>query len=184
MEKHFNLDDKGWLEHDADCTVTGGIATMDSSAPADTEIIRESVQRKYDPLKAYLKSMSLIPLLTKEEEVAAARRIEACKFKIFSLIFTIPFVVKKLAALGRLVKEGEAHLSEFVQDIEDMSEEEIETKKERFLRITESIHAIIRKMEKQKKAGAAKLLMNSKHGRVKKIQELNLKYSVVEAFSE
>jgi len=184
LEKHFNLDDKGWFEHDADSTVTGEIATIESSAPADTEIIRESIQQEYDPLKVFMKSISLIPLLTKAEEVAVARRIETCKFKIFSVIFTIPFVLKKLAALGRLVKEGEADLSEFVQDIEDMSEEEIETKKERFLRITESIHAIIRKMEKQKKAGAAKLLMNSKHSSIKKIQELNLKYNVVEAFSE
>ncbi len=183
LEKHFNLDDKGWFEHDADCTVTGGIATIESSAPADTEIIRESVQQEYDPLKVFMKSISLIPLLTKAEEVAVARQIETCKFKIFSLIFTIPFVLNKLVAFGRLVKEGEAHLSEFVQDIEDMSEEEIEAKKERFSRITESIRVSIRKMEKQKRAGAAKLLRNGKQSTIRKIQELNLKYTVVEAFS-
>ena len=183
MEKYFNLYDTDLFEHDADYTVTGigEVPTLQSSTPANTEIIRESIQQEYDPLKAYMKSISLVPLLSKEEEVAVARQIETCKFKIFGLIFTIPFVLNKLAELGRLVKGGEAQLSEFVEDLDDMTEEEIETKTERFSSITDSIHVIIRKTEKQNKAGAAKLLLNST---LKKIQELNLKYSMVEAFSE
>ncbi len=186
LEKYFDLYEQGSVEHDADYIATGTeeIVPIENSAPTDTGVIRESIEEEYDPLKAYLKSIKLIPLLTKEEEVEVARQIETCKLKIFNLIFSIPFVLNKLAELGRLVKEGEAQLSEFVQDIEDMSEEEIGAKKERFSIITESIHAIIRKREKQKKAGAPKLLLNIKHGSMKKIQELNLKYSVVEAFSE
>ena len=184
MEKHFNIYETGLVEHDADYAVTriGEIATIESSAPAYTTI-RESIEQQYDPLKAYLRSISLVPLLTKEEEVAIARQIERCKFKIFSLIFSIPFFLNKLAESGRLVKSGEAQLSEFVQDIEDLSQEEVEVKKERFSIITGSIHVNIRKREKQKKAGVAKLLRNSKHSSIRKIQELNLKYNVVEAFS-
>ncbi len=184
--QHFNeYTEEGLADRDEDyCTAgTGEIETTESSAPVHAEIIKKSTELEYDPLKAYMKSISLIPLLTKEEEVAIARQIEICKFKIFSAIFTIPFVLNKLAELGRLVKKGVAQLSEFVQDIEDMSEEEIEAKKEQFSRITESIHGAIRKTKKQKSRSAVKLYQYSKHRIPKKISELNLKYTVVEGFS-
>ena len=186
MKKDFDLYEKRLAEHDTDYTVEGigEIATIESAAPADTEIVIEPIEQEYDPLKAYLKSIRLIPLLTKAEEVAVARRIETCKFKIFSLIFSIPFFLNKLAESGRLVKTGEARLSEFVQDVEDISDEEIETRKERLSRITESLHAISRKRGKQEKAGAVKLFQDNKHSSIKKIQDLNLKYDIVEAFSE
>ncbi len=186
LEKHFNLYEEGLVEHDRDYAVAGigGIATIESPAPAESEIITESIQQEYDPLKAYLKNISLISLLTKEQEVEVAKQIETCKFKIFSVIFTIPFVLNKLAELGRLVKTGEVRLSEYVQDVEDLSEGEIEARKERFLSITGSINMIIRKMGKQQKAGSAKMLLNSRHSTIRKIQELDLKYSIIEAFSE
>ncbi len=185
MDEHFVFYEKGLVEHDENYAATGigDIATIESSVPADTEIIREPIEQEYDPLKAYLKSISQTPLLTREEEVVIARQIETCKSKIFSVIFTIPFFLYKLADLGRLVKKGEARLTEFVQDIEDLPEEEIEAKKERFLMITKSIHAIIRKKENQKKADQAKLFQENNQKSIRKIQELNLKYSMVEAFS-
>ena len=186
MEQHLNLYEKGLAEHDADYTVTGivEIETTESAAVEDTELIKESFEQEYDPLKAYLKGIRVCPLLTREEEVAISMQIEACKFKILSLIFTIPFFINKLAELGRLVKEGEAQLSEFVQDVEDMSEEAIEARKERFSKITESIHGIITKMEKQKNGGSLKLLQDNKHRIINKIEELHLKDSAVRNFSE
>src|SRR5208282_2063920 len=176
------------LDEDYDVAGIGEIAAAEIAATErapleDTGIIKESGEQEYDPLKAYLKSIRLIPLLTKEEEVAVARQIEACKFKIFSIIFTIPFALNKLVNWGRLVKKGEAQLSEFVQDLEDLPEEQIEAKKERFSRTTEAIHSAIRRMEKQKNAGAAKLLPGQ-HRILVKIQDLNLKDSAVRSFSE
>ncbi len=186
MRRHFNLIEERLADLDGDYDVAGigEIAATESAAREDIEIIKDPCEQEYDPLRAYLKSIRLIALLTKEEEVAIARQIEICKLKIFSAIFTIPFVLNMLAELGRIVKKGEAELSEFVQDIEDVSEEEIEAKKERFSRVTESIHGIIKKMAKQKNTGATKLFLYNKHRTIEKIQELNLKDSVVRNFSE
>jgi RNA polymerase primary sigma factor len=185
LRKHFHLIEERLadLDEDYDVAGIGEMAATESAAP-DTETVKESGEQEYDPLKAYLKSIRLISLLTKEEEVAIARQIETCKFKIFSAIFAIPFVLNELAELGRLVKKGEAQLSEFVQDIEDVSEEEIEAKKERFSRITESVQSIVRKMEKQKSTGAMKLWLDNKRRIIGKVQELNLKESAVRNFSE
>jgi RNA polymerase primary sigma factor len=186
LEEYFNISQEGStdLDEDYDVTGTGEIEMIESSASVDAEIITESTEHLYDPLRAYLKSISPIPLLTKEEEIATARQIETCKLKIFSVIFTIPFILDKLAELGRLVKRGEARLSEYVQDIEDLSEEEIEAKKELFWRITESIHGTIRKRKRQENRPSGKLFQYTKRRIPKKISELNLKYTVIEAFSE
>jgi RNA polymerase primary sigma factor len=186
LKKYFNISEECSFDLDEDYEVAGigEIETTQCSSPLDREIIKESIEHEYDPLSAYLKSISPIPLLTKEEEVVTARQIEICKLKIFSIIFTIPFVLNKLAELGRLVKKGEARLSEYVQDVEDLSEEEIEAKKELFSRITESIHGLLGKRKKQKNRVAINIFEYSKRRIPKKISELNLKTAVVQAFSE
>jgi RNA polymerase primary sigma factor len=185
--QYFNESCEEGLAHlydDYDTAGIGEIETTERSAPVHDEITEKSTEQENDPLKAYMKSISLVPLLTKQEEVAIAKKIETCKFKIFSAIFTIPFVLNKLAELGRLVEKGEAQLSEFVQDIEDMTEEEIEAKKEWFSRITESVHGVIGTKKKQRNRPDIKLFRYTKHRIPKKINELNLKYTVVESFSK
>lgn len=47
-----------------------------------------------DPVKSYLKSISNIDLLTKEEEVAIAMRIENGRLNIIKRLYKLPFVLK------------------------------------------------------------------------------------------
>ncbi|HXW69566.1 MAG TPA: RNA polymerase sigma factor RpoD, partial [Dissulfurispiraceae bacterium] len=99
-------------------------------------------------------------------------------------IFTIPFLLDKLVRLGRLVKKGEAPLSEFIQDGEDLSEAEIQVEKEQFSKITESINVIFGRRKKQKRGLVREISQADKLRILKKIQELNLKTDVVKAFAE
>ncbi len=200
MKKDFGLLEEVFTPHDADYTPNGieEIAGSESAAPADAEIIKESIEQEYDPLKAYLKGISMIPLLKKEGEVEIARKIETCKFKISDAIFAMPFFINRLVSLGRLVERGEASLSEFIQDGEDLSEEEILMERKRFSRITESINGIAGRRKKllrdtgltegsrhpKKSQIAVKLLQDSKNRILKKVQELNLKDDVITAFSK
>src|SRR5208337_4548272 len=186
LKKHFNLSDDDLEEHDADYTVTGieEIAAIESTVPVDAERINESIEQEYDPLRAYLKGISMIPLLTKEGEITIAKKIETCKFKICSIIFTIPFLLDKLVKLGQFVKNGEAPLSEFIQDGEDLSEEEIQVEKERFSKITESINGIMNRKKTQAHRPDARISQDDKPRILNKIQKLNLKTDVVKAFAE
>ncbi len=186
LKKHLNLFEEDLAEHDANFAVTEieEIAASENTAPVDAARTNESIEQEYDPLKAYLKGISMIPLLTKEGEVAVAKKIETCKFKICSTIFTIPFLLDKLVRLGQLVKKGEAPFSDFVQDSEDLSEEEIEAEKERFSKITEAINGIFSRWKKQKQTLVAELSQDNKLRILKKIQELNLKADVVKTFAE
>ncbi len=186
MKKHLNLSEDDLDEHNADYTVTGieEIAAIENAVPVDAERITESIEQEYDPLRAYLKGISMIPLLTKEGEITIAKKIETCKFKISGTIFTIPFLLDKLVALGRLVKKGEAPLSEFIQDGEDLLEEEIRVEKERFSKITESINGILGRKKAQEHGLVAQISEDNKLRNFKKIQKLNLKADVVKAFAE
>jgi RNA polymerase primary sigma factor len=47
-----------------------------------------------DPIKSYLKSISSIALLTKEEEVSIAMRIESGRLNVIKRLYKLPFVLK------------------------------------------------------------------------------------------
>ena len=185
MKKHFNLFEEDLAEHDASHALNGieKIAAVGNRESVDAERTNESFEQEYDPLRAYLKGISMVPLLTKEGEVVIAKKIETCKFKISTTIFTIPFILEKLIRLGRLVKEGEAPLSEIIQDGEDLSEEEIQVEKERFSKITESINGIVSRSKKQNRIVAG-ISQDNQLQILKKIEELNLKPDVVKTFAE
>ncbi|MBZ0156135.1 MAG: RNA polymerase sigma factor RpoD [Alphaproteobacteria bacterium] len=162
--------------------------------------MKKSIEQEYDPLKAYLKGISLIPLLTKEGEIEIAKQIEECKLKISGALFTIPFVINKLVVLGRLVEKGEAPLTDLIQDDEELAEEDISAETERFSKLTEEIHTLFTRRKRllkegglssegkappaQKNARIAKSLSNNRDQILLRVKELNLKEDVINAFSE
>ncbi|MCL4491666.1 MAG: hypothetical protein M1510_07140, partial [Nitrospirae bacterium] len=84
MKETFNIYEEGFNKHDSDFSGNSleDITAIETTEPIDSEIIKESIEQEYDPLKAYLKGISLIPLLTKDGEVEVAKQIEECKLKI------------------------------------------------------------------------------------------------------
>ena len=82
-----------------------------------------------DPVKAYLKSINNINLLTKEEEVAIAIRIENSRLNIINKLYHLPFVIKYIfdwynglsngtILLRDIIKIDESKTSEMDNDIE------------------------------------------------------------------
>jgi RNA polymerase primary sigma factor len=98
-----------------------------------------------DPIRIYLKEMSAVPLLSREGEVVIAKRIEDGREKIYRVIFSLPFVLKKLIALGRIFRDGEVPVAEIIQNGEEESEEDLQTERKRFFKITEKIDLLDRK---------------------------------------
>ncbi len=70
--------------------------TFQKNEVEDTTTINEDIIIKNtdDPVKYYLKSISNIPLLTKEEEVEIAMRIESSRLSIIKQLYRLPFVLK------------------------------------------------------------------------------------------
>ncbi|MBF0557199.1 MAG: sigma-70 family RNA polymerase sigma factor [Nitrospirae bacterium] len=139
------------------------------------------MDQEYNPLKTYLKGIGAGVLLSKDGEVALAKRIEAYKFKIFSIVFTIPFVLEKLVTLIRLIKKEEVALADLIQDTENLTEEEIKRERKRVLRIIGSIDNSVK--ARRQKAGDSKLLQVEARRIIKKVLELKLKDGVIDSFS-
>ncbi|MEW5745181.1 MAG: RNA polymerase sigma factor RpoD [Nitrospirota bacterium] len=201
MKEQFGMYNGGFNKEDAGLTGTSieDIEMFEHTEPIETEGARDSLEQEYDPLKAYLKGISLIPLLTKEGEIEVAKQIEECKLKISGTLFTIPFVLNKLVTLGRLVEKGEAPIEDLVQDVEELEEEDLLFEKERFTGLTESISTLFTKRRRLLKDGGLSLgskapsaaknasvtrsLGNNKQQILLKVKELNLKEDVINAFS-
>jgi RNA polymerase primary sigma factor len=200
----FNIYEKGFEEQDADVNTKNLSEENFLEERTETfeseEAIKGAIEQEYDPLRAYLKGISSIPLLTKDGEIEIAQQIEEGKLKICGAIFTIPFVLNKLITLGRLVEKGEAPLVELIQDGEDLSEDDILEEKEKFSKITESINSLFTKRKKllkdggfcaeskdspaKKDAPVYKRLQDNKSQILQRVKELNMRDDVINAFSE
>jgi len=181
---------------------------MHFEAELDKEILGEeeeapySIEGEKDPVRIYLKEMSTVPLLTREGEIEISKKIEKGREKIYRVIFSLPFTLRKLIALGRMVRNGEAPLAEIIQDCEEETEEELLLESKNFYNLTEEIDALQKKrklyLERLKKTFRGvprridtapyrkiiKVLEENRNQILEKVRKLRLKEDVVTAFSE
>lgn len=149
---------------------------------------------EHDPVRIYLREMGEVPLLTREGEIETAMRIEQGKEKLARVIFSVPFILKKIITLGEKVESGEAPLEEIIQNGEDGIEEELVFEREKFSGVTSQLKPLYeeRRMLLKKLAAAgnpspdeiSKALSENMEKVLGKTRQLNLRDDVLSAFSE
>jgi len=72
-----------------------------------------------DPVKMYLREMGMVPLLSREEEVEIAKKIEDGERSIETAVFSLPHFVRKVIDLGARLKTGEIKIRTVVDNLED-----------------------------------------------------------------
>ena len=88
----------------------------------------------------YLREMGTVPLLTREGEVAIAKRIERGQVLVLKTITRSPIVVKELLAVADDLRKGARSIKEIVQfDDEELTEEKIENKTRQTLKVLDKI---------------------------------------------
>ncbi len=88
----------------------------DESMDEDVELDLSAgaLEKTNDPVRLYLREMGVVPLLTREGEVAIAKRIERGQLKTQKSIARSPIAVKELIRIGEDLEAGNANIREVV----------------------------------------------------------------------
>jgi RNA polymerase primary sigma factor len=73
-----------------------------------------ALEKTNDPVRLYLREMGVVPLLTREGEVAIAKRIERGQLKTQKAIARSPIAVKELLKIGDELEAGTVNIREIV----------------------------------------------------------------------
>jgi RNA polymerase primary sigma factor len=102
--------------------VSAAKAALEAAEPLEPEVKEEGaladeveldltpdlLERTTDPVRIYLREMGTVPLLTREGEVALARRIERGRLLVLKTITRSPIVIKELWNLPRTCAKAPA----------------------------------------------------------------------------
>ena len=132
-------------------TAKAALAAADSSdvvevkeeAPAEEaelDLTPGQLEKTNDPVRMYLREMGTVPLLTREGEVAIAKRIERGQLLVLKTISRSPVILKELLTVGDDLRRGARSIKEIVQfDDEELTDEKIENKTKQTLKVIDKI---------------------------------------------
>src|SRR6185503_1802862 len=133
-----------------------------------------ALEKTNDPVRLYLREMGVVPLLTREGEVAIAKRIERGQLKTQKAIARSPIAVKELLKIGEELEAGKTNIREivvFAEQAELTGDEDVDKADEYRAWTVEGIENI-RKLFKQGLKEWEKLRAEQKITRGKKSKKM------------
>ncbi len=103
-----------------------------------------------DPVKMYLQEMGNIPLLSREEEIELAKKIEAGRMKAINTVMSIPLTIRELLKLGERLENGEIDIEDILI-LDDSSPEFLEKEKNKFLSKVKKLEELFKDFEAAKR---------------------------------
>jgi RNA polymerase primary sigma factor len=103
----------------------GELEAEDQEGPDETAEISEpappadSIGESWDPVHLYLQDMSNFKLLSREQEVEIAKRIEAGKNEVKGEILRSPVALDLVIEMGARIEAGEADLRDLIEENEE-----------------------------------------------------------------
>ena len=102
-----------------------------SSDEPELDLTPGALDKTNDPVRMYLREMGTVPLLTRDGEVAIAKRIERGKLAVIKSISRTPTIAKRILTTGDQLREGERTIRELVIfSDEEITNEVIDERKE------------------------------------------------------
>ena len=96
----------------------------------DLDLTPGALDKTNDPVRMYLREMGTVPLLTREGEVAIAKRIEQGKLAVIKTISRTPKVTQEVIEMGEQLKRGERTVRELVIfNEEEITDEKLEARR-------------------------------------------------------
>src|SRR5687768_12532497 len=131
-----------------------------------------ALEKTNDPVRLYLREMGVVPLLTREGEVAIAKRIERGQLKTQKAIARSPIAVKELLWIGDELESGAANIRDVVIFSEQAELTGDEDKAEEYRAWTIEGIQNIRKLARQGLKDWEKLRVEQKEMRGKRSQKV------------
>src|ERR1700740_3197154 len=128
-----------------------------ASEDGELDLTPGTLEKTNDPVRMYLREMGTVPLLTREGEVAIAKRIERGQLLVLKTITRAPLILKELLQVGEDLRTGSRSIKEIVQfDDEELTEEKIEAKTKETLKQIDKVAKLylvaMKKRQKLEKA--------------------------------
>jgi RNA polymerase primary sigma factor len=102
-----------------------------------------TLEKNNDLVRVYLREMGTVPLLTREGEVAIAKRLECGHRLVLKTISRSPIVLKEMLAIGEELRKDTQSIKKIIQlDDEELTEEKIENKTKQTLKIIGKIERL------------------------------------------
>ncbi len=134
----------------ADCAESTETKEEPAAEEGELYITPGTLEKTNDPVRMYLREMGTVPLLTREGEVAIAKRIERWQLLVLKTLSRSRIVLKEMLAIGEELRKDTRSIKEMVQfDDEELTEERIENKTQQTLRIINKIEKLYQTALKQ-----------------------------------
>jgi RNA polymerase primary sigma factor len=163
--------DEPLIEHDS------SVAPSDSDDEAmsdeiELDLSAGELDKTSDPVRVYMREMGVVPLLTRQQEVAIAKRIEWGQKRAQKAISRSPIAVVELLKIGEELEAGSLNIRDVVVFSDQTEAEEHEDRSEEYLKWTiegiQNIRMLFRKAIKE----LPKLSAEQKAARGKKSKKL------------
>ena len=99
--------------------VPAGASPPNRKRPTSTNRDIDEVDSTNDPVRAYLREMGQVSLLTREGEVEIAKRIEEGDRMVLRTVLNSPLAVEELVNLGEQLKKRKIRVKDVVKDVEE-----------------------------------------------------------------
>ncbi len=118
----------------------------------------EESDQGQDLVRTYLRQMSRVPLLTREGEVAIAKRIERGERRVMTALSQSTIVARRVIELGKRVASGECELREIVVMPDDeLTEQQLAARKTQLLTDVVRVEALLKELVRRQNRAAATL---------------------------
>ncbi len=145
-----------------------------------------------DPMRMYLREMGQIPLLSREGEIAIAKRIEEGQLEVCQATVSTQVAIDAVLELAEQLKKGELGVTELVvvtneaaSDDEEREKPTYEEDKRRILKLVTRLKTQLRTLEKRKTEKDKPANLQRARDRVAAcIREMNLRPERVDSIAE
>jgi RNA polymerase primary sigma factor len=163
--------DEPMIEHDSSATTTD-VDDEVLSDEIELDLSAGELDKTSDPVRVYMREMGVVPLLTRQQEVAIAKRIEWGQKRAQKAISRSPIAIVELLKVGDELEAGTLNIRDVVVFSDQTEAEEHEDRSEEYLKWTVEGLQNVRSLFKRALKELQKLNAEQKAARGKKSKKL------------